>query len=186
MAVAGLRGLDGLFLVSVRRGAVLHNPRSDLRREWYWQPQVFSDRIARMRDVWQKWMLEQVMATLHVPEDPDYEMDGEYAGLSERGLKFEEDDDPFDGAAPPPAAVFCCDVVVRKGERFPDKPGTATLRTQSHVSSMVPMSLNSLKPTPVKVVRHWRKMRSIHFKLPWLRARAPVPHTKKSARSPSH
>jgi len=49
---------------------VLHNPRSDMKREWFWQPQVFSDRIARMRDVWQKWMLEQVMATLHVPEDP--------------------------------------------------------------------------------------------------------------------
>ena len=49
---------------------ILHNPRSDMRREWYWQPQVFSDRIARMREVWQKWMLEQLMNTLHVADDP--------------------------------------------------------------------------------------------------------------------
>ena len=49
---------------------ILHNPRSDMKREWYWQPQVFSDRIARMREVWQKWMLEQIMNTLHVPDDP--------------------------------------------------------------------------------------------------------------------
>ena len=49
---------------------VLHNPRSDMRREWFWQVEPFSDRIAGMRIVWQKWMLEQVMNTLHVPDDP--------------------------------------------------------------------------------------------------------------------
>ena len=49
---------------------VLHNPRSDMRREWFWQVEPFSDRIAGMRVVWQKWMLEQVMNTLHVPDDP--------------------------------------------------------------------------------------------------------------------
>ena len=49
---------------------VLHNPRSDMRREWFWQVESFSDRIAGMRIVWQKWMLEQVMNTLHVPDDP--------------------------------------------------------------------------------------------------------------------
>ena len=49
---------------------ILHNPRSDMRREWYWQVEPFSDRIAGMRIVWQKWMLEQIMCMLHVPEDP--------------------------------------------------------------------------------------------------------------------
>jgi len=50
--------------------AVLHNPRTDMRRDWYWSPEPFSDRVAAMRAVWQRWMLEQTMATLHVPEDP--------------------------------------------------------------------------------------------------------------------
>jgi len=48
----------------------LHNPRTDMKREWYWQPEPFFDRIGRMREVWQKWMLEQVMMPLHVQDDP--------------------------------------------------------------------------------------------------------------------
>jgi len=48
----------------------LHNPRTDMKREWFWQPQVFSDKISQMRTVWQKWMLEQTMIQLHTSEDP--------------------------------------------------------------------------------------------------------------------
>lgn len=50
---------------------VLHNPRSDMRREWFWEPEPFCDRIGRMRAVWAKWMLEQIMVsaplTYHCP-----------------------------------------------------------------------------------------------------------------------
>lgn len=50
--------------------AVLHNPRSDMRRDWFWEPEVFFDRIGKMREVWMKWMLEQVMCDLHTKGDP--------------------------------------------------------------------------------------------------------------------
>jgi len=49
---------------------VLHNPRSDMRREWFWEPEPFCDRIGRMRAVWAKWMLEQIMVPVHTLEDP--------------------------------------------------------------------------------------------------------------------
>ena len=42
--------------------AVLHNPRSDMKRFWFMTPEAFFDRISSMREMWQKWMLEQVAA----------------------------------------------------------------------------------------------------------------------------
>jgi len=48
----------------------LHNPRTDMKREWYWDTEPFFDRLGRMRLVWQKWMLEHVMVPTHSPEDP--------------------------------------------------------------------------------------------------------------------
>eukprot|EP00327_Prymnesium_parvum_P006600 CAMPEP_0182806980 /NCGR_PEP_ID=MMETSP0006_2-20121128/5888_1 /TAXON_ID=97485 /ORGANISM="Prymnesium parvum, Strain Texoma1" /LENGTH=1608 /DNA_ID=CAMNT_0024932631 /DNA_START=18 /DNA_END=4844 /DNA_ORIENTATION=- len=50
--------------------AALHNPRSDMKRTWFMTPEAFFDRISGMRDMWQKWMLEQVMGQLHVKSDP--------------------------------------------------------------------------------------------------------------------
>jgi len=50
--------------------ANLHNPRSDMKRSWFLTPEVFFDRISAMREMWQKWMLEQVMGQLHVKSDP--------------------------------------------------------------------------------------------------------------------
>jgi len=50
--------------------ASLHNPRSDMRRAWFFTPEAFFDRMASMREMWQKWMLEQVMGQLHVKSDP--------------------------------------------------------------------------------------------------------------------
>lgn len=40
--------------------ATLHNPRSDMKRFWFMTPEAFFDRISAMREMWQKWMLEQV------------------------------------------------------------------------------------------------------------------------------
>ena len=40
--------------------ANLHNPRSDMKRYWFLTPEAFFDRISGMREMWQKWMLEQV------------------------------------------------------------------------------------------------------------------------------
>ena len=48
----------------------LHNPRSDMKRSWLWDPEPFYDRMAGMREMWKKWMLEQVMGSIHVKSDP--------------------------------------------------------------------------------------------------------------------
>jgi len=48
----------------------LHNPRTDMKREWFWPPEVFYNKIGDMRKAWQKWMLEQIMIPLHSGDDP--------------------------------------------------------------------------------------------------------------------
>ena len=40
--------------------ATLYNPRTDQSREWFWDSEPFFDRMAGMREMWKKWMLEQV------------------------------------------------------------------------------------------------------------------------------
>ena len=49
---------------------VLHNPRTDEQRDWFWGAEAFFDRLGHMRNAWQEWMLKSIPMEMHSSSDP--------------------------------------------------------------------------------------------------------------------